>query len=73
MDIADAVERCDHVGGELARLFEHRIDEVLRQIAVESLVERALEARRMLEREGDVADRRLVGHGSRSCMMIRRM
>ena len=73
MDVADAVERCDHIGGELARLLEHGVDEVLRQIAVEPLLERALEACRMLEREGDVADRRLVGHGSRSCMMIRRM
>ncbi len=63
VDVADAVERRDHVGREFARLFEHRVDEVLGQIAVETLVEGALEPRRMLKREGDVADRRLVGHG----------
>ncbi len=63
MDVADAVERCDHIGCEFARLFEHGVDEILGQIAVETLVERALEACRMLERESDIADRRLVGHG----------
>ncbi len=63
MDVADAVERRDHVGCEFAGLFEHGVDEILGQIAVETLVERALEACRMLERESDIADRRPVGHG----------
>ena len=35
---------------------------VLGQVAVQPLVDRALEPGRMLEREGDVVDRRAVGH-----------
>ena len=50
------------VGGELAGLLQHGIDHVFGEIAVKSVVERALQARRMLEREGDVGDRRAVGH-----------
>ena len=50
------------VGGELARLLQHRVDHVLGKIAVKPLVERLLQPGRMLEREGDVGDRRAVGH-----------
>ena len=71
MDVADAVERRDHVGCEFARLFEHGVDEILGQIAVEALVERALEPCRVLERESDVADRHPIGHGLRPRAMDR--
>ena len=62
MGVSHPIERRDHVGRELARLFEHGIDEVFGQVAIEPLLERALEPARVLEREGDVGDRRPVGH-----------
>ena len=50
------------VGGELAGLLQHGVDHVLGEIAVKPLVERALQARGMLQREGDIGDRRAVSH-----------
>ena len=61
--VADRVERGENVGGELAGLLEHRLDHVVGEVAVEALGQRRAEARRVLERKGDIGNRRPVGHG----------
>ena len=63
MAIPDRIERRQYVGREPAGLAQHRIDQVLGEIAVEPLRQRRPEAARMLERKGDVGDRRPVGNG----------
>ena len=58
--VADGVERRDHVGREPAGFFQHGIDIVGGEIA--ALRERPRKPGAVLEREGDVGDRRAVGH-----------
>jgi hypothetical protein len=60
--VTDGVERRDDVGGIFAGLLQHGVDHILGEIAVKSVFERARKARRMLEREGDIGNRRAVGH-----------
>ena len=60
--VADRVERRQNVGGEPARLLEHRRDHVLGEIAVDAVAQRRAEPGAVLERKGDVGDRRPVGH-----------
>ena len=63
LPVTDHIEGSEDVGRELAGLLEHGIDQILAEIAVEAFLERALEPARVLEREGDIGDRRPVGHG----------
>ena len=60
--VADRVERGDHVGRELAGLLQHGVDHVLGEVAVKAFGQRRAETRRVLERKGDVGNRRPVGH-----------
>ncbi len=60
--VADAVERRDHVAGEAAGFFQHRIDRFLVEIAVKPFGNRGFQAGGMFERKGDVGDRGAVGH-----------
>ncbi len=60
--VANGVERGEHLGGEAARFRQHRVDHVLSEIAVEVLGEYRPKAGRMLERKGDVGNRRLIRH-----------
>ena len=62
--VADRVEGGEDVGRELAGFLEHRVDHVLAEVAVEALGEHRVEAGAVLERKGDVGDRRAVGHGA---------
>ncbi len=61
--VADGVERAEHLGGEAAGLLQHRVDQVLLEIAVESFRQRRRKTRRMLERKGDIGNGRPIGHG----------
>jgi hypothetical protein len=61
--IADRIERRQHVAREPARLGQNGVDKVLGEIAIEALRQSRRETGCMLEREGDVGDRRPVGHG----------
>jgi hypothetical protein len=60
--VAHRIERRDYGRGELASLLQHGIDHILGKVAIEPLVHRALEARRVLERERDIGDGRAVSH-----------
>ena len=60
--IADTVERRNDVGGEFAGLRDHRLDSVLGKIAKEPFTEECAEAGAVLERKGNIGNRRLVGH-----------
>ena len=64
MAVADLVERSDHVGRELAGLLQHGVDQVLGEIAVETLLDGAAQPGCVLEGEGNIGDRRPVAHGS---------
>ncbi len=59
-----AIERRDHVGGELAGLLQHGIDRVLVDLAVEALGEGLFQAGGVFEGESDVGDGGAVGHGA---------
>ena len=61
--IADPVERRDLLAGEAAGFFEHRVDEAVVEIAVESLGVRRVKARGVAERECNFGDGRAI-HGS---------
>ena len=63
--VADPVERGDDLVGEVAGLAEHGFDHVVGEIAEEALGAARPKPGGVLEREGDVGDRRLVGHASR--------
>ena len=62
--VADGVQRRDDVGCEPAGLREHRVDDVFAEVAVEAGGERLRKACPVLERKGDVGDRRPIGHGA---------
>ena len=62
--VADGVKRCDHVGGEAPSFGEHRIDGLFVEIAVKSFGQRRFEAGSVLERKGDVGNRRAIGHAA---------
>ena len=64
--VADRVERRQHLGGKAARLFEHCVDHVIGEVAIEALAQRRPETGGMAQRKADVADRRLVAHGKLS-------
>ena len=60
--VADRIERSENVGRELARFLEHRLDHVVGEVAVEAVGQRRAETGRVLERKGDIGNRRPVGH-----------
>src|SRR5262249_1904821 len=60
--VADRVERTENIGRELAGFREHRLDHVVGEVAVESFGQRRAETSGVLERKGNVGDRRPVGH-----------
>ena len=57
------IERRDHVGGERAGFLQHGIDGRFVEIAIKAFGQRGFEAGGVLEGEGDIGDRRAVGHG----------
>ena len=60
--VADGVERRDHVGREPAGLGQHGVDIVGGEFA--ALRQRGRQPRAVLQREGDIGNRRAVGHGA---------
>ena len=62
LEIAAAVERRELLVRELARLLEDRLDEIEREIAVQPLGDRAVEAGDVAHGEDHLADRRAIAH-----------
>jgi len=60
--VALAVERRDHVVGEAARLFQDRLREIDREVAIDPIRRSPVEARHMPHGKDDILDRRAVGH-----------
>ncbi len=58
--IADAVERRDHVGGELAGFLEHRVDEIVAEVLIDPLGPRRREPGGIFQGKRDIGDRRAV-------------
>ena len=67
LPVADHIERGDHLGRELAGFFEHGVDDVFGEVAVDAVVERLLESGGVLERKRDVGNRSPVGHLAPPC------
>ena len=61
-----AIERRQHVGGELAGFLQHGGGDVAVEIAVMAGLDGGLQAGAMVERKQHVGDRRAVGHGGHS-------
>ena len=59
--VADPVERCDHVGRELAGFFQDGVERLIVEV-VDAGLARFGEPGGVPEREGDVGDRGAVGH-----------
>ena len=60
--VADAIERRQHVGGELAGFFQHGRGDVAVEVAVMAGLDRGLQAGAVIEGQQHVVDRRAVGH-----------
>ena len=58
--VADAVERRDHVGGELAGFLEHGLEEIVAEVLIDPLGPRGRKPGGMFQGERDVGDRRAV-------------
>ena len=65
--VADHIERAEHLGRELAGFFQHGVDHVLGEVAVDAVVQRLLESGGVLERKRDVGNRSPVGHLTPPC------
>ena len=63
LEIAAAVQRRELLIRELARLLEDRLDEIEREIAVQLLGDRAVEAGDVAHGEDHLGDRRAIAHG----------
>ncbi|MNS66040.1 hypothetical protein D3C72_992340 [compost metagenome] len=61
--IARTVDRGDDLLGELAAFLDDLVDQVARQVGVGEVVGVAFDLQHVVQDEGQVADRRLVGHG----------
>jgi len=61
--VAHRVEGRENISGELAGFLQHGLDHVRGEVAVEPLGQRGTKSRRVVERKGDVGNRRPVGHG----------
>ncbi|MNN94338.1 hypothetical protein D3C81_2129430 [compost metagenome] len=61
--IARTVDRGDDFLGELAAFLDDLVDQVARQVGVGEVVGVAFDLQHVVQDEGQVADRRLVGHG----------
>src|SRR5262249_27253969 len=61
--IASRIEGAENIDRELSGLLEHGIDEVLGEVAIDTIGHGLAEACGVLERKGHVDNRRLVGHG----------
>ena len=60
--VTDHIERSEDVGRELACFREHRLDHVIAEIAIEAVGQRRGEIRRVIERKGNIGNRRPVSH-----------
>ena len=60
--VADRIEGSEDIGRELARLRKHRFDHVGGKVAVETIGKRASKTCAVVEREGNIGNRRSVGH-----------
>src|SRR5262245_60800517 len=60
--VADRVEGAENIARELARFPKHRLDHVVGKVAVETFGQRRAETGRVLERKGNIGNRRPVGH-----------
>src|SRR5262249_20922389 len=66
------VEGAENIARELAGFPKHRLDHVVGKVAVKTFGQRRAETRRVLERKGNIGNRRPVGHrlvsgGARFC------
>jgi len=70
--VADRVEGAENIGRELACFPKHRLDHVVGEVAVQAFGQRRAETGCILERKGNIGNRRPVGHrllsgGARFC------
>src|SRR5262249_50542644 len=61
--VADRIEGAENIVGELARFREHCLDHVIGKVAINSFGQGRAETSRVLERKGNIGDRRPIGHG----------
>jgi hypothetical protein len=61
--VADRIERRNDIGRKPSGFLQHRVDDILGEVAEQTLCKRRPEPHSMLERECNVGDRRPVGHG----------
>src|SRR5882672_12268459 len=64
LTIANPVKRGNHLGREPSRLLQHGIDQVLVEVFVEPFGKRSSKSGGVFEREGDVGNRRAIGHAA---------
>jgi hypothetical protein len=72
--VADAVERRDHVGGELAGFLEHRIDGGFVEVAINAFGDGGSQAGGVFEGKSDVGNGGAVCHkrqSSRACGRVK--
>src|SRR5262249_59238467 len=60
--VADRIEGAENIVGELARFRKHRLDHVIGKVAIKSFGQGRAETSGVLERKGNIGNRRPVGH-----------
>ncbi len=66
LSVACLVDRGDDRLGELATFLDDLVDQVARDIGIAEVIGVGFDLQHIVQHEGQVADRRLIGHGSGS-------